>query len=130
MSKMGSHDPFGYLKHKLWPEERSGVKLPISVPIIKHLESPWFPWVQVASHILLESFWQGLQLCFKPHFNQNYAHKVMGLPFGSFGTKWHLGASPLAKHKEYYKGEGGGCPQVWAMMSLTRSCTKNAPVTH
>jgi len=21
MSKMGSHDPFGYLKHKLWPKE-------------------------------------------------------------------------------------------------------------
>jgi hypothetical protein len=20
MSKMGSHDPFGYLKHKLWPK--------------------------------------------------------------------------------------------------------------
>jgi hypothetical protein len=20
--KMGSHDPFGYLKHKLWPKER------------------------------------------------------------------------------------------------------------
>ncbi len=25
MSKMGSHDPFGHLKHKLWPKERSGV---------------------------------------------------------------------------------------------------------
>ncbi len=27
--KMGLHDPFGYLKHKLWPKEGSGVKLPI-----------------------------------------------------------------------------------------------------
>jgi hypothetical protein len=27
MSKMGSHDPFGFLKHDVWPEERSGVKL-------------------------------------------------------------------------------------------------------
>jgi hypothetical protein len=27
MSKMGLHDPFGYLKHKLWPKERLGVKL-------------------------------------------------------------------------------------------------------
>ncbi len=25
MSKMGSHDPFGHLKHKLWPNERLGV---------------------------------------------------------------------------------------------------------
>jgi hypothetical protein len=29
MFKMGSHDPFGYLKHKLWPKEGPGVKLPI-----------------------------------------------------------------------------------------------------
>ncbi len=29
MFKMGSHDPFEYLKHKLWPKERSGVKMPI-----------------------------------------------------------------------------------------------------
>ncbi len=25
MSKMGLHDPFEYLKHKLWPKKRSGV---------------------------------------------------------------------------------------------------------
>jgi hypothetical protein len=29
MSKMGLHDPFGYLKHKLWPKEGPEVKLPI-----------------------------------------------------------------------------------------------------
>jgi hypothetical protein len=29
MSKMGSHDPFAYLKHKLWPKEGLGIKLPI-----------------------------------------------------------------------------------------------------
>jgi len=29
MSKMGLHDSFGYLKHKLWPKEGLGVKLPI-----------------------------------------------------------------------------------------------------
>jgi hypothetical protein len=29
MSEMGSHDPFGHLKHKLWPKERLGVKLAI-----------------------------------------------------------------------------------------------------
>jgi len=26
MSKMGSHDPFRHLKHKLWPKEKPGVK--------------------------------------------------------------------------------------------------------
>jgi hypothetical protein len=29
MSKMGSHDPFGHFKHKLWPKEGLGVKLAI-----------------------------------------------------------------------------------------------------
>jgi len=29
-----------------------------------------------------------------------------------------LGVDHVAKHKEYYKGEGGGFPQVWAVVSL------------
>ncbi len=29
MSKMGSHDPFGHFKHKLWPKEGLEVKLAI-----------------------------------------------------------------------------------------------------
>jgi len=28
MSKMGLHDPFGHLKHKLWPKEGPGDALP------------------------------------------------------------------------------------------------------
>jgi hypothetical protein len=27
MFNMGSHDPFGYLKHKLWPKEGVGSKI-------------------------------------------------------------------------------------------------------
>jgi hypothetical protein len=29
MFEMGSHDPFGHLKRKLWPKEGPGIKLPI-----------------------------------------------------------------------------------------------------
>jgi hypothetical protein len=29
-----------------------------------------------------------------------------------------FGASPVAKYREYYKGEGGGFPQVQAVVSL------------
>jgi hypothetical protein len=25
-------------------------------------------------------------------------------------TKWHLGVTPMARHREYYKGEGDGFP--------------------
>jgi hypothetical protein len=28
----------------------------------------------------------------------------------------------MVKHKEYHKGEGGGFPQVWAMVSLVSLC--------
>jgi len=37
---------------------------------------------------------------------------ILEFPLGSFGTKCHLGVDPMAKHKEYYKGEGSGFPQV------------------
>ncbi len=62
---------------------------------------------------------------------------ILGLPLGSPVTKWHLSVGLMAKHKEYYKGEGGGFPQVQAVVSLVspyllvvRSCTKNAPTMH
>jgi hypothetical protein len=75
---MGSHDPFGHLKHKLWPKERLRVKLPIWFPTTKSWESPWFPYMQVACDISLEIFWQLLQLCLKAHLHRRFAHKVMG----------------------------------------------------
>jgi hypothetical protein len=43
---------------------------------------------------------------------------IFGLPFGSPGTKSHLDVAPVEKHIVYYKGEGGGFPQVRAMVSL------------
>jgi len=56
---------------------------------------------------------------------------ISRLPLGSPGTKRHLSASPMARHRVYCKGECGGFPQVRAVMSLvnlclpvTRPCTK------
>jgi hypothetical protein len=42
MSKMGSHDPFGYFKHKLWSKKEPRVKLTIWFPSTKSRESPNF----------------------------------------------------------------------------------------
>jgi hypothetical protein len=60
---------------------------------------------------------------------------ISGLPFGSLGTKWHLGAGPMVGHKVYYKGEGGGFPQLQAVVSLVslslpmvHSSTKSVPI--
>jgi hypothetical protein len=92
MCKMNLHDPFEYLKHTLWPKEGSGVKLTIWFSTTKNQESPWFPCLQVACNIPLKRSQWGLQLCFKPHPNWRFAHKIMGLQscknynFGSFET--------------------------------------------
>ncbi len=62
---------------------------------------------------------------------------ISKLPFGSPETKWHLGASLVARHKVYYKGEGDDFPQVQAVVSLVspnlhvvRPNTKNALTMH
>jgi hypothetical protein len=135
MSKMGLLDPFRYLKHKLWPKEGLGVRLPIWLSTIQSWESPGFICVKVACHILLENSWQRLQLCFriipiKGLQKKLWASKVMGVPIsgisklqlGSPWTKWHLGVGPMAKHREYYKREGGDFPQVWAVLNLVSLC--------
>jgi hypothetical protein len=48
-----------------------------------------------------------------------WAPKVAGIPAE---TKWHLGVGPMAKHRIYYKGEGGGFLQVQAVVSLVSPC--------
>jgi len=85
MSKMGSHDSFGHLKHKLWPKERPGVKLAVWLPTTKSRESTWFPCMQVACNIPLQRSWWGLQLClvfisiWSLH-TKLWAPKVVGVP--------------------------------------------------
>jgi hypothetical protein len=43
---------------------------------------------------------------------------ISGFPLGSPRTKSHLDVATVERHRIYYKGEGGGFPQVWAMVSL------------
>jgi hypothetical protein len=60
MSEMGSHDPFGHLKHKLWSKERSGVKLTIWLPTTKSWELTQCPCMLVACNTPLEISRRGL----------------------------------------------------------------------
>jgi hypothetical protein len=80
MSKMGLHDPFGHLKHNLWPKEKSGIKLAIWLSTTKSWESTWFPCVQVACDTLLESLQWGLQLCLKRHSDRRSATEEVIVP--------------------------------------------------
>jgi hypothetical protein len=128
---MGLHDPFGHLQHKLWPKERPGIKLAISLPTTGNQESTPFPCVQVACNTSLESSRQGLQLRLRPHPNLRSSQEVIvsqscgtsslgdsRLPFGSPGTKSHSDATPAGRCRIYYTGEGGGFPRVRVVLSL------------
>jgi hypothetical protein len=43
---------------------------------------------------------------------------ISGFLFGSPETKSHLNVAPVESCRVYYKGEGGGFPQVRAVVSL------------
>jgi hypothetical protein len=43
---------------------------------------------------------------------------ISRFPFGSLRTKNHLDVAPVERRKVCYKGEGGGFPQVRAVVSL------------
>jgi hypothetical protein len=46
---------------------------------------------------------------------------ISGLPLGSPKTKCHLDVVLMDRRIEYYNGEGGGFPQVRAMVNLESS---------
>jgi len=47
---------------------------------------------------------------------------ISGLPLGSPGKNSHLHVASVESYRVYYKGEGGGFPQVRAVMSLVCPC--------
>ncbi len=63
--------------------------------------------------------------------------RILGLSFGSLGTKNHLDVAFVKSCKVYYKGGGGGFPQVQVVVSLVslrllvaRFNTKSVPTKH
>ncbi len=84
--------------------------------------------------ILIEGFHTKL---WAPKLQESQFKEFPKFELGSFGTKWHLSAGPMARHREYYKREGDGFPQVWVVMSLLNLCLpmlslciKSVPTTH
>jgi hypothetical protein len=150
MSWMGSHDPFGSLKHKLWPKKGRESNCQFDSRPLKvnnFLDFLGYRW-RATYHwkAFDEGYNFALDLTSIGVFHEKlWASKVTGvpilgisgLPSGSLRTKWHLGAGPMAMHRLYYKEEGGGFPQVQAMVSLVsscllvvRPCTKSVPTLH
>jgi hypothetical protein len=124
MSKMASHESFGHLQHKLWQKEGPGVKLLVWLPTTKSREStrPWC--VQRECDTSLKSSQGEIHVCFRPHPTRRAERKVMNLQSprspnrDSFRTNNHSDVYAVEWRREYYMGEGGGFPQVQAVVSL------------
>jgi hypothetical protein len=58
----------------------------------------------------------------RPKFTGIPTLAISKLPLGSSGTKNHLDVGPMERCRVYYKGEGGGYPQVWAVVNLVCPC--------
>jgi hypothetical protein len=148
MSKLGSHDPLEYLQHKLWLKERLGIKMPIWFPTTKVKNRPDLLVYRWRATYHWKAFDKGYYfsldlISIKDFHTKLWASQVARvLISGILGlrspeTKWYLGVSPMARHRGYYKGEGGGFSQVRTVMNLANLCllmvclcTKSAPIMH
>jgi hypothetical protein len=112
--------------------KRKGIKLALNLlSITKSRESTQVLSVQATCDIPLESSWRRLQLYLDliairglhaklctPKIARILIVRISGLPLGSFKTKNHLDVAPAERRRVYYKGKGGGFPQVQAVLSL------------
>jgi len=135
---MGLHDPFGHLKksygHKKgqkshWQFDSIPLKVknrPDFLTCRWHATYHWKALDKGYNFALEFISIEGLHA-------KLWGPKVIGvptlaisrLPFGSVETKCHLNVGLVERHIVYYKGEGGGFPQVRAMVSLV---SPNLPV--
>jgi hypothetical protein len=116
MSKMGSHDPFEYLKHKLWPKEGPQSNCQLDSRPLKVKNLPNFlacRWC-VAYH--WKAFNKGYNfaldlISIEDLHKKLWASKISRVLILGISVQWHLGVGLMVKHKKYYKGEGGGFPK-------------------
>jgi len=57
-----------------------------------------------------------------PKLQESHLAQFWDSHSGILREKSHLDVAFVANHKLYYKGEGGGFPQVWVMVSLMCLC--------
>jgi hypothetical protein len=133
---MGLHDPFKDLKHKLWSKEGLESNWEFDSRPLKVGNRPdflacrWhatYCWKVVNERynfaLDLISIWVLQRKLWAPKVIGVSILAISGLPLGSPKTKCHLDVVLMERHKVYYKGEGGGFPQVWAMVSfVSPSC--------
>jgi hypothetical protein len=127
---MASHESFGHLQPKLRAKEGSKVKLAVWLPTTKSRESTlsrrlqqectWRWKALDESYNIGSNFvpiWAQGEKLWMPKISGVQIGTILGLHFGSPGKKSHLDVTSARSYREYCKGEGGGFPRVWAVVS-------------
>jgi hypothetical protein len=140
MSKMGSHDPFGHLNTSYGQKKGRESNCKIDSQPLKVTNWPDFR----ARRWRATYYWKALNegynfalnlisigslhtMLWDPKVARIPTLAISRLPFRSPRTKCHLDVGLVERHKVYYKGEGGGFPQIWAVVYLVSS---SLPVAH
>jgi hypothetical protein len=127
MSKMGSHCSFGVWNasydQKKGRESNSRESVSFDSRPLKVGNQPEIlGWRRRATHrwkALDESYnFASDRTSIRGFLAKLWGFKVPGVP----GKKSHLDVGPVESHIVYYKGEGGGFPQVRAVVSLVCPC--------
>ncbi len=137
MFKMSLHEPFGHLHHNTSYGRKKGRELNWqfdSQPLKVRNQPDLVVCRWSATHrwkVLEESYNFSLDLIpirglswelWAPKVPGVQAKTVSGLLFGSPGIKSHSDVGPVGERKEYYMGEGGGFPRIWAVVSQVSLC--------
>jgi hypothetical protein len=135
MSKMGSYCSFEHLKHKLWPKKGQESncqfhsrpqKVGNRPDLFSYRGRATYHWKalnesynfasdRITIRGLLAMLW-GSKVAGVPFGT------ISGLPLGNLGKNSHLDVAFVESCRVYYKGEGGGFPQVRAVVSLVCPC--------
>jgi hypothetical protein len=141
---MGLHDPFGHLKHKLWPKKgRESCCHFNSRPLkvgncLDFLACMWHATYRWKTLNEGYNFVVDLISIGGLH-TKLWASKVVGFPIsgisrlqlGSPGTKWHLGADPwLGTNNTKSLGHGESCEFVFAHGSFVHQKCFNYALTN
>jgi len=122
MFKMGSHCSFGHLKHRSWPKEGSGINpIYLAADNVRHtvekLLTRATTLLQTASRFEVSSQSYGA-----PKSRESWLARFRDSHSAVPGEKNHLDVGPMERCRVYYKGEGGGFPQIRAVVSLVCPC--------
>jgi len=111
MLKMGLHDPFGHLKHKLWPKEGPGVKTNF-LACRWHAAYRWKTLDERYNFALNITLIGGLhtKLC-TSKVTEVPILRISGLPLWSPGIKCHLVLAPWPSTKYTIKGKVVASPK-------------------